>query len=431
MIASQNGHAEAIKALIAGGADVNKARNNGATPVYIATKNGHAEAIIALIAGGADVNKAMEDGATPVYIAAQNGHAEAIKALIEKGADVNKARNNGATPLMIASQIGHAEAIIALIEGKADVNLVDSQGATPLMIASQNGHAEAIKALIEGKADVNLVDSQGATPLMIASQNGHAEAIKALIAGGADVNKARNNGATPLMIASQNGHEGIVKMLKFFSDSENIEVKNDKLKLFQEKTNFMQHVQESITRHQSLTNTQPELVSDLTETSRISLYQKELKKELINGLVLLKFYSYIDTTEKFCTLSKEQIIEAVEVDNFQFHTNLKDFYDLTISPSNLSAIIKKTPSELITLAEEISTQITTIKMNSSNSDEEFSENCARQDVIRILNICQNSLESENLENLILSEFTESLHQRPGTALSEARLSITNSRCIVS
>ena len=45
----------------------------------------------ALIEAGADVNKAMDDGATPLYVAAQEGHEAVVRALIEAGADVNKA----------------------------------------------------------------------------------------------------------------------------------------------------------------------------------------------------------------------------------------------------------------------------------------------------------------------------------------------------
>ena len=56
----------------------------------------------ALIEAGADVNKAMDNGATPLYMAAQIGHEAVVRALIEFGADVNKARDNGRTPLSVS-----------------------------------------------------------------------------------------------------------------------------------------------------------------------------------------------------------------------------------------------------------------------------------------------------------------------------------------
>ena len=58
----------------------------------------------ALIEAGADVNKARNDGWTPLYSAASKGHEAVVKALIEAGADVNKAENDGWTPLYIAAQ---------------------------------------------------------------------------------------------------------------------------------------------------------------------------------------------------------------------------------------------------------------------------------------------------------------------------------------
>ena len=44
-----------------------------------------------MIKAGADVNKARDDGRTLLYVAAEDGHEAVVKALIEAGADVNKA----------------------------------------------------------------------------------------------------------------------------------------------------------------------------------------------------------------------------------------------------------------------------------------------------------------------------------------------------
>ena len=61
----------------------------------------------ALIELGADVNKANNDGLTPLYVGAQEGHEAMVRALIELGADINKASDKGVTPLHIAAQKGH------------------------------------------------------------------------------------------------------------------------------------------------------------------------------------------------------------------------------------------------------------------------------------------------------------------------------------
>ncbi|MDP3788758.1 MAG: ankyrin repeat domain-containing protein, partial [Candidatus Chromulinivorax sp.] len=115
-LAAENSYVEAIIALHAAGADLDKAENNGATPTFIAAQMGYVEVIKMLHAGGADLNKAMDDGATPTFIAAQNGHVEVIQALYALGADFNQITTEGATPAYVAAQNGHLSVIQFLLE---------------------------------------------------------------------------------------------------------------------------------------------------------------------------------------------------------------------------------------------------------------------------------------------------------------------------
>ena len=85
-----NDHEAVVKVLIAAGAnvnDVNKADNNGDTPLQLAVMNDHEAVVKLLIAAGADVNKA-EDYPTPLQIAVANDHEAVVKLLIAAGADV-------------------------------------------------------------------------------------------------------------------------------------------------------------------------------------------------------------------------------------------------------------------------------------------------------------------------------------------------------
>ena len=87
-VASEEGSAEDVRALIAAGADVNKASicEMGFTPLHIAADRGSEPIARALIAAGADVNKANKFTVTPIRMAAQNGHEVVIRALIAAGA---------------------------------------------------------------------------------------------------------------------------------------------------------------------------------------------------------------------------------------------------------------------------------------------------------------------------------------------------------
>ena len=80
-----------MRALTEAGADVNKAMDEGDSPLYNAADRGHQAVVRVLVQAGADINKAMDDDATPLFIAAQEGHEAVVRALIEAGADVGVA----------------------------------------------------------------------------------------------------------------------------------------------------------------------------------------------------------------------------------------------------------------------------------------------------------------------------------------------------
>ena len=53
------------------------------TPLLIACQKGHVDAARLLLDNGADVDRATEDGATPLHMARSQGHA-AVGALLEE-----------------------------------------------------------------------------------------------------------------------------------------------------------------------------------------------------------------------------------------------------------------------------------------------------------------------------------------------------------
>jgi ankyrin repeat protein len=214
-MAFHKGHTEIAAALIAAGAKVNQAMDDGSTPLRMACQKGHTEIAAALLAAGAKVNQAADDGSTPLFIACQEGHTEVVAALIAAGAKVNQAADDGAspTPLFMACQEGHTEVVAALLAAGAKVNQADGEGWTPLIVACGNGHTEIAAALIAAGAKVDQAKDSGATPLYIACGNGHTETVAALLAAGAKVNQATDGGATPLYVACQEGHTEVVAAL--------------------------------------------------------------------------------------------------------------------------------------------------------------------------------------------------------------------------
>jgi hypothetical protein len=93
---------------------------------------------------GADVNRAFDRGATPIFIAAHRGTLALVRCLgKELGADVNLQNDRGSTPLFMAALMNRFDIVRCLVvELGADVNLAAFDGATPLSIAFKKGHLD-------------------------------------------------------------------------------------------------------------------------------------------------------------------------------------------------------------------------------------------------------------------------------------------------
>ena len=72
-----------------------------------------------LLEQGADINKAKNDGSTPLNVASYKGHVDVVRMLLEQGADIHLSWR-GQTPLQTARQWSHTE-IARLLELAAQV----------------------------------------------------------------------------------------------------------------------------------------------------------------------------------------------------------------------------------------------------------------------------------------------------------------------
>ena len=123
-----------------GGVEVDRGtKDDGTTPLFLAT---FAELARVLIEHGADVNKARHSGATPLFMAAQNGFVELTELLIENGADINQANSNWETPVNVAADNGHVAVVRVLLQTSADTTIKNKWGRDPLASARKNDHRE-------------------------------------------------------------------------------------------------------------------------------------------------------------------------------------------------------------------------------------------------------------------------------------------------
>lgn len=155
--AARNGDAEAVRSLLAQGADANTAQGDGMTALHVAAERGHGAVTDLLLSAGADVEAKTRIGSyTPLHLASRSGHGQIVRALLEAGADPRAVTtNSGVTPLhLAAAAMDGAEAVVALVEHGAEIDAREaSSGQTPLMFAAAFNRTEAVVALLERDAD--------------------------------------------------------------------------------------------------------------------------------------------------------------------------------------------------------------------------------------------------------------------------------------
>ncbi len=224
--AVQAGDLAAVQKLIAGGADVNAAGNDGTTPIIYAAHMGRADIAAALIKAGADVKHANAFGASAMMEAATFGDAAVLDELLKAGADVESPNAEGQTALMAAARSGKVDAAELLLKRGAKVNAEETWGGqSALMWAAAQSQGEMVKLLVKHGANVNArgkvhqwprkvtaehrpkdMNKGGFTPLLYAARVGCIDCAKYLLEGGADINLADPDRVSPLNLALINFH---------------------------------------------------------------------------------------------------------------------------------------------------------------------------------------------------------------------------------
>ena len=113
--AASQGNVEQLNLHIARGTDLNQADRNNMTALARAAMGGHLEAVKALVAGGADVNGASFMG-PPLVVAVSRMQPEIVEYLVGAGADVNGKGRGGQTGLIAAASIGQQEIVVKALD---------------------------------------------------------------------------------------------------------------------------------------------------------------------------------------------------------------------------------------------------------------------------------------------------------------------------
>ncbi len=173
------------------GAEVDRRDRRGRTPLHVAAFLGNHEAMRALVAAGADPNALENDRYDIVTIAAVADDVPTLKLALELGCrPTNVTSRYDGTALIAAAHLGHVEVVATLIAAGAPLDHVNNLNWTALIesiVLGDGGprHTATLKALVDAGADVDLADGGGRTPLILAERSGYREMARILRAAGA------------------------------------------------------------------------------------------------------------------------------------------------------------------------------------------------------------------------------------------------------
>jgi uncharacterized protein len=230
--AAVENHADAVKVLVELGANVNVRSKKlefpdfvfktagmiyavqpvgSWTPLMYAARDGAIDAVRALAAGGADLDLVDPDGTTALTLAIINGHFDTAVALLEKGADPNVPDKNGMTALYAAVDMNTIQTVwgrpMPLLE-----DAVDPVGMVRSLLAHRADPNVPLKRPIIGRHTRNTGDpslSQGTTALARAAKSGDARMMSVLLEGGANPHLTQADLTTVAMIAANGGGQRV------------------------------------------------------------------------------------------------------------------------------------------------------------------------------------------------------------------------------
>ena len=130
----------------------NAVAEDGFTPLGLAAFFRHRDALRLLLARGAEVNRASRNSqrVAPLHSAIAGGDEGIVADLLARGADVHARQDLGFTPLHNAAAEGNETIIRLLLDHGADRSAVSDSGATAEQIARERGHGAAAELLYAG-----------------------------------------------------------------------------------------------------------------------------------------------------------------------------------------------------------------------------------------------------------------------------------------
>ncbi|MBA4696794.1 MAG: ankyrin repeat domain-containing protein [Legionella sp.] len=129
----------------------------GITPFHRAVDFGSIDTVKLFIKNKVNVNRALDNGQTPIFYAAARGDIALLKVLWRAGANIHYVSPRGETAINNTIQSEFTLDVIKFfVEKGANVNQIQHNGVTALFRAAQNGNEEAVRYLLKAGANTQI-----------------------------------------------------------------------------------------------------------------------------------------------------------------------------------------------------------------------------------------------------------------------------------
>ena len=145
MLALHEGSMKVFNVLLnAEGVDIEEKARNGNNALMIASYKGNKQAVEALLAKDAEVNR---PGWTALHYAAAIGNNEIVRLLLDHSAYIDVESPNKTTPIMMAAREGHILTVKLLLDEGADATLKNELGMSAIDFAEKHEHRDIAEGL--------------------------------------------------------------------------------------------------------------------------------------------------------------------------------------------------------------------------------------------------------------------------------------------
>jgi ankyrin repeat protein len=202
-----------VKFLIAQGATLALASEQGKSDLFWAIKSGHIDKVQLLLDLGADIKEVNKHG-YDALINAMFSEAEGrdtialVEFLIAKGAPLNGQTSYGESALSVASRLGWFELVQILLAAGGDRSFL---GWTDLMQAIALGTLADVETQLAAGADLTAVDRWARTPWLLSLHVGDVSKAQLLLAAGSNPLAVGHCGKLPLMYALDSGNLSLLE----------------------------------------------------------------------------------------------------------------------------------------------------------------------------------------------------------------------------